>query len=154
MTLVWGMRGEVGDMGETVKDVWASLKGPPGSTLSPSLPPPCPPSSSPPPKQGDEAETWSFPPSSSPPPKQGDEVETWSFPPSSSPPPKQGDEAETWSFLELLFEVDGRRSMLKKLGFADMIEAAEAKAKVNVRKCAVGGEASLHHSQGQQCTLQ
>ncbi|KAG1669386.1 hypothetical protein FOA52_004037 [Chlamydomonas sp. UWO 241] len=31
------------------------------------------------------------------------------------------DEAETWSFLSLLFEGDGRRELLKRLGFEDMI---------------------------------
>ena len=32
-----------------------------------------------------------------------------------------GEEAETWSFLGLLFEEDGRRELLRKLGFADTL---------------------------------
>lgn len=40
----------------------------------------------------------------------------------------EGEEAETWSFLSLLFEVDGRRELLRKLGFEAEISAQEAAA--------------------------
>lgn len=51
------------------------------------------------------------------------------------------DEAESWSFLSLLFEGDGRRELLKRLGFGDVVAAqAAAAAHANGDAAAAGME--------------
>ena len=38
------------------------------------------------------------------------------------------EDQETWSFLGLLFENDGRRELLKRLGFEDVLQEQQAQA--------------------------
>lgn len=50
------------------------------------------------------------------------------------------EEAETWAFLQTHFAADGRKHLLERLGFGELLPAAEAPAEAPPADADVGGD--------------